>query len=302
MTSDNAVMRETEARHAVTADLDLLGSRELVHVLTATLADVPALVALAAAETAAAVDGAEACLRRGGRLVFIGSGTPGRLVEADASELFPTFGFPASRLVVIRAGADVQRAGGPAEDRPELATEQMARLKLSGDDVVVAVASSGSTPFTMQAARCAAASGAFVIVVANVPDPPMATHGAVTVVLRTRAEPVAGSTRMRAGLAQRMWLTVFSTAVMCRLGLVFDNLMVNVVPSLDKLRSRQVAILQAATGQTEQEAAEALADAGGVLPLAVVTSLAGVGTAEAAEALAASGGVVRAAIERALRQ
>jgi len=289
---------ETEARHPDTSGLDLMGPRQLVDVLVAAHADVPAVVACAAAETSAAVDGAVTRLRRGGRLVFAGSGTPGRLVEADASELFPTFGFPASRLSVVRAGGDAHRAGGPAEDRPELAAEAIAALALTPDDVLIAVASSGSTPFTREAARCAAERGAYVIAVANVPEPALADHSAVTVILRTGAEPVAGSTRMRAGLAQRMWLTVFSTAVMVSLGLVFDNLMVNVVPSLDKLRSRQLQILQAATRLSEEESRDALAAAGGHLPQALVATLAGVSPHAAAEALAAGGGV-RAAIERA---
>jgi N-acetylmuramic acid 6-phosphate etherase len=291
-------MSETEARHPGTSGLDLMDPRELVDVLVAAHGDVPAIVALAAADTAVAVEGAATRLRRGGRLVFAGSGTPGRLVEADASELFPTFGFPISRIAVVRAGGDADRSGGPAEDRPERAAAEIAALALTPDDVLVAVASSGSTPFTTEAARCASARGAFVIAVANVPEPALADHAAVTVILRTRAEPIAGSTRMRAGLAQRMWLTIFSTAVMASLGLVFDNLMVNVVPSLDKLRSRQVRILQAACGLGEEESRDALSAADGHLAQAVVATLAGVSQRAAAEALAAGGGV-RAAIERA---
>ncbi len=169
-------------------------------------------------------------------------------------------------------------------------------MALSADDVAVAVASSGSTPFTIGAARAALAAGAFVIAVANVPDAELTRCADVAVVLDSAAEPIMGSTRMRAGLAQRMWLTVFSTAVMVRLGLTHDNLMVNVAPVLEKLRARRLTIACEATGRDPGDAAALLAAAGDDLRVAIVMDLARCDAAAARCALTANGGRTRSAI------
>jgi N-acetylmuramic acid 6-phosphate etherase len=252
-------MRETERRNPATVGLGRLDTAGVVDSLLAAHQDVPAIVARAAPETVAAVEGALERLRDGGRLVYVASGTPGWLADADAAELPPTFGF--DRLAVVRAGRDGE------EDAPERGGERIAALELTPSDVVVAVAASGSPPFTLGAAERAARDGAFVIAVVN--NPHAAIAATVTVELRTGAEPIMGSTRMRAGLAQRLWLTVFSTALMVRLGRTHDNLMVNVAPTLAKLRERRIAILAEATGLDAASAAAALARAGDDLRAAI---------------------------------
>jgi N-acetylmuramic acid 6-phosphate etherase len=290
-------MRETEQRHAATVGLDLLETDDVVQVLIAVHADVPALVALAAPATVLAVDGAAARLRAGGRLVYVGSGTPGALVESDAAELPPTFGFPPERLAIVRARSARVTSSGPDEDAPERGGEAIGALKLTPADVVVAVASSGSTPYTLGAARRAARDGAFLIAVVNVRDAALADLADVAIVLRTGAEPVMGSTRMRAGLSQRLWLTVFSTAVMVRLGLTHDNLMVNVAPQLAKLRERRLTVLAEASGLDRAAATAALDAAGDDLRVALVMVLADAGRERAAAALERGGGRVREAVE-----
>jgi N-acetylmuramic acid 6-phosphate etherase len=289
-------MRETERRHQQTIAIDLLETGDVVQTLMGAHADVPHVVSATSAVTATAVDGAVRGLTAGGRLIFAGSGTPGALVESDASELSPTFGFPRERLAIVRARSS-QEAGpdGPDEDDRARGARAVDALRPGGDDVVVAVASSGDTPFTLGAATAAAGAGAFVVGVCNVPRSDLAAIASVAVELGTGPEPLMGSTRMRAGLSQRMWLTVFSTAVMIRLGLTYDNMMVNVAPVLEKLRARRLTILAEATGFDERSAAAVLDRAGDDLRVALVMALSGTGRDEARAALACAGGRVRGA-------
>jgi len=292
-------MRATETRNLLTLGLDLLDSESLVGRLEEAFADVPDVVASARRATTAAVDAAVERLEVGGRLAYAGCGTPGWLVEADAAELAPTFGFPPERLAVVRSRAAAASPGCPDEDSAERGGAAARALGLGAADVLVAVASSGSTRFTLGAATSATQDGALTIAVANVPGSPLAKVCAIAVELLTGAEPVAGSTRMRAGLAQRLWLTVFSTAVMTRLGLTHDNLMVNVAPVLAKLRQRRLTILADVTGLEDAELTALLDAAGDDLRVAIVMAGAAVDRVTAERALAASGGRTRAAIESA---
>ena len=240
-------LRPTERRRPGSAGLDELETRELVDLLAGAHSDVPQVVAAAAAETAAAVDLAVERLSAGGRLAYAGGGTPGLLAAADAAELPPTFGIPDERIAVARTGP-APGGGRYDEDEPEHGAAAVAAIGLGPADVAVALASSGSTPFTLGAAEEARARGAAIVAVVNVPGAALAEGADVAVVLDTGPEPIMGSTRMRAGLAQRLWLSVFSTAVMVRLGLTHDDLMVNVAPALAKLRERRLTIAAEATG------------------------------------------------------
>jgi len=289
-------MRETEMRNPGTVGMDLLAAGSLVSLLEESLADVPRVVAAARPETTAAVEAAVERLEAGGRLIYAGSGTPGWLLDADAAELTATFGFPRDRLAVVRAAAVGTSPSVPDEDSEKRGAATALALSPATDDVVVAVASSGATSFTLGAAASVAREGAFTIAVVNVPDSPLAAVCAITVELRTGAEPLAGSTRMRAGLAQRLWLTVFSTAVMTRLGLTHDNLMVNVAPVLEKLRRRRLTILAEVTGREPLETATLLDEAGDNLRVAIVMAGATVDRETAEHALGASGGRTRDAI------
>lgn len=290
-------MFETERRRAQTIGIDTLSGAELVGCLLQAHADVPAVVAAAASETISAVEGAAGRLALGGRLVYAASGTSGMLVAADVAEIPSTFGFPRDRLTVIRAKSARESSGAPEEDSTRRGSEAVLEAGVTSDDVIVAMASSGSTPYTTGAVQAADKLGALTIGVVNVASGPLAEASAISVHLLTGAEPIMGSTRMRAGLSQKLWLNVFSTAVMVTLGMTFDNLMVNVAPYLVKLRTRRLAILREATGLEAGEAAELLEDSGVDLPSAIVMGLTGVDYARADSALKRSEGRVRAAVE-----
>lgn len=288
-------LRPTERRRPGSAGLDELGTRELVDLLADAHSDVPRVVAAAAAETAAAVELVVERLSAGGRLAYAGGGTSGLLAAADAAELPPTFGIPDERIAVARTGP-APGGGRYDEDEPGDGAAAVAVIGLEEADVAVALASSGSTPFTLGAVDEARSRGAAIVAVVNVPGGPVAEGADVAVVLDTGPEPIMGSTRLRAGLAQRLWLSVFSTAVMVRLGLTHDDLMVNVAPALAKLRERRVTIAAEATGRDPAAAAELLEEAGDDLRAAIVMGLTGADRGDARAALDRSGGRTRAAI------
>ena len=289
-------MLPTERRHAGTVGLDELTTGALVDLLLEAHADVPSLVVDAGRPTAAAVEHCVNRLSAGGRLVYVASGTPGWLVDADVAELPPTFGVPPGQLVVIRAGSTRYDPQQPDEDDRQVGARRVTSARVSAADLAVAVAASGSTPFTVAAAGRARECGAAVVGVTAVADSPLAAVADIPVVLATGAEPIMGSTRMRAGLAQRLWLTVFSTAVRVRLGRTPDNLLIKVAPVLAKLRDRRVAIVAEATGRDRGAAVALLRDAGDDVRVAVVMDLAGVAAGAAREALSAHAGRTRAAI------
>ncbi|HYF52749.1 MAG TPA: N-acetylmuramic acid 6-phosphate etherase, partial [Salinarimonas sp.] len=237
-------------------------------------------------------------LRRGGRLVYAGAGTSGRLAVQDGAELTPTFGWPAERLVFLLAGGErallhpVERAEDSAEDG---AREARAR-GLSPDDALVAVAASGATPYTLGALREARAVGALAIGIANNPGTPILEEADHGILLDTGPEGIAGSTRMKAGTAQKVALNLLSSLVMIRLGHVHDGLMVDVQAVNAKLERRSEAMLVHLTGCAPETAREALSRAGGHVKLAVVLVEAGTDVPQAREALARAGGRLRDAL------
>jgi len=206
-------------------------------------------------------------LRAGGRLVYAGAGTSGRLAVQDGAELMPTFSWPAERLLLLMAGGDdaLLRAVEGAEDTADEAAALIYQHRIGDKDALIAVAASGTTPFTLACLREAGARGALTVGIANNPDTPLLNEADHPVCLDTGAEPIAGSTRMKAGTAQRVALTLLSSLVMIRLGRVYEGLMVDVQPSNRKLVRRSEAILGQLTGQSLGEAQGALAETGGDL-------------------------------------
>ena len=200
---------------------------------------------------------AEARLRNGGRLVYVGAGTSGRLAVQDGAELMPTFSWPQDRLLLLIAGgrnALLQSVEG-AEDAIDQAVRLVQQHDIGVHDVVIAVAASGTTPFTLACLREAKRRGALTIGVANNPDTPILTEAGHAIWLDTGAEPIAGSTRMKAGTAQRITLNVFSSLVMILLGRDYDGLMVEVQAVNQKLVRRSEGILTRLTGRSgEQDA------------------------------------------------
>ncbi len=227
----------------------------------------PALPAVAAA-VAAALPGITA----GGRLIYLGAGTSGRLAVQDGAELTPTFDWPRERIVLLIAGGPTAllEAVEGAEDDAEAAGAAIAAHRVGAGDVVLGLAASGRTPFTCAGIAAAAAAGAVTIGVANNPGAPLLRRAAYPILIDTGAEPVAGSTRLKAGTAQKIVLNLFSTLLMLRLGRVHRGLMVDVRAGNAKLRDRALAMLRQRSGAEVLPAEAALRNAGGNVKLAVL--------------------------------
>jgi N-acetylmuramic acid 6-phosphate etherase len=240
--------------------------------------------------------GIEGRLRGGGRLVYAGAGTSGRLAVQDGAELMPTFSWPPGRLVLLMAGGRDALAGAVegAEDEVEGAAALVRRHEIDGKDALIAVAASGTTAFTLSCLREAAARGALTIGIANNPKTPILDEADHPISLDTGAEAIAGSTRMKAGTAQRVALTVLSSLVMIRLGRVYEGLMVDVQASNAKLVRRSERILAQLTGQGSDRVRAALREARGSVKLALLL-LEGSEADDARSALEEAGGDLRAA-------
>jgi len=263
-------------------------------------AEIEARDALARAipEIAAAADAIAARMRAGGRLFTLGTGTPGRLAMLDAAELGPTYSAPDGLVIPLMAGGEAAllRAAEGAEDDPDAAGAALDAHGLAPGDAVVGIAASGRTPYVVGGLRHARARGALTVAVVNNRDSPAADAAEMAVEVLTGPEPVAGSTRMLAGTAQKIVLNAFSTSAMVALGKTYGNRMVDLRATNEKLRRRAARIVREITGAGEDEAVAALAKAGGRVKPAVVMLMAGVDAAEAERRLEAVGGRVREAL------
>jgi N-acetylmuramic acid 6-phosphate etherase len=254
----------------------------------------PALAAIAAAVACAAPR-----LRRGGRLAYCGAGTSGRIGVQDGAELPPTFDWPAERLVLLLAGGDAAftRSIENAEDDRKAARDAVAAHGLGEDDVVIGIAASGSTPFTVEAIRAAGERGALTLGIANSPDGALLAAATCPILVETGPEAIAGSTRMKAGTAQKVVLNLFSTSLMLQLGRVHDGLMVDMQARNAKLRDRAIRMLRHLTGAGDDAIRDALARSDGRVKTAVLV-LRGLDRAAADALLAACDGRLRQALER----
>jgi N-acetylmuramic acid 6-phosphate etherase len=246
---------------------------------------------------AAAVDDAVPALRRGGRIVYVGAGTSGRIGVQDGTELPPTYNWPAERLVFAMAGglgALVQSAE-EAEDDEATGARAMADAKIGPDDVVIGIAASGTTPYTIGALRAATAAGAVTIAVANNPGAPLLDVAGHKILIESGAEVIAGSTRMKAGTAQKIVLNLFSTAVMVKLSRVYRGLMVHMRARSAKLRRRAEMIVGEIVGCPAPDAARFVEQADGDVKIAILLGL-GLGPADAAKVLKRHDGNLRMAI------
>jgi N-acetylmuramic acid 6-phosphate etherase len=239
----------------------------------------------------------EARLRAGGRLIYAGSGTSGRLAAQDGAELLPTFGWPAERVVVLIAGGHdaLLEAVEGAEDDTGDAVRQVRDHDIGARDTLIAVAASGTTPFTVACLEEAKARGALAIAIANNADTALLAAADHAIWLDTGPEPIAGSTRIKAGTAQRIALGLISSLAMIRLGRVHAGLMVDVQATNAKLARRSEAILRQITGRDAAEIREALDRAGGQVKLAALV-LNGLTADDAAALLDRAGGHLRAAL------
>ncbi|MFG2501712.1 N-acetylmuramic acid 6-phosphate etherase [Streptomyces sp. NPDC048441] len=292
----------TEAFRPELSEIDRLPTLEIAKIMNGEDATVPAAVAEQLPAIAAAIDGTAERMARGGRLIYAGAGTAGRLGVLDASECPPTFNTDPAEVVGLIAGgpkAMVTAVEG-AEDSKELAADDLDGLGLTADDVVVGVSASGRTPYAIGAVEHARARyGALTIGLSCNADSGLAAaadHGIEVVV---GPELLTGSTRLKAGTAQKLVLNMLSTITMIRLGKTYGNLMVDVRASNEKLRARSRRIVALATGASDEEIETALAATDGEVKNAILTILGGVDGPTAADLLATSDGHLRAALESA---
>ncbi|MFC6159081.1 N-acetylmuramic acid 6-phosphate etherase [Kribbella sp. NPDC058693] len=286
----------TEQRNPRTLAIDAVGTSEILQMLNNEDARVAGAVSAVIPELTKAVDAAVEAVRGGGRVHYFGAGTSGRLAVLDAAELLPTFHVPDGLVVAHHAGGmeALLRAVENVEDSEDGGAADAAAV--TGQDLVVGLAASGSTPYVAGALKAARAAGATTVLVTSNPDAPLAPLADVVIAADTGPEVIAGSTRLKAGTAQKMILNAFSTTLMIKLGRTWSNLMVDLVATNKKLRGRMLRILAEATGADEAACEAALAEADGELKPALVHLLTGSPVAEARAALEAAHGRVATAL------
>ncbi|MEU5094084.1 N-acetylmuramic acid 6-phosphate etherase [Streptomyces sp. NPDC020996] len=288
----------TEAFRPDLAEIDRLPTLDIARLMNAEDATVPAAVAERLPQIAAAIDAVAERMARGGRLVYAGAGTAGRLGVLDASECPPTFDTAPGQVVGLIAGgpeAMVTSVEG-AEDSARLARDDLDGLALTPADTVVGVSASGRTPYAVAAVRHARRLGALTVGLACNPGSPLAAAAEHGIEIVVGPELLTGSTRLKAGTAQKLVLNMLSTITMIRLGKTYGNLMVDVRASNEKLRARSRRIVALATGAGDEEIERALTATGGEVKNAILTLLAGVDGPTAARLLEESGGHLRAAL------
>jgi N-acetylmuramic acid 6-phosphate etherase len=288
----------TEQPNDAALDLDQKSSLEIAGLINAEDITVALAVTRVLPQIARAIDLVAAALRRGGRLIYVGAGTSGRIAALDAVECPPTFNTDPRSVQFIVAGGNKALASESetSEDDAPAGRKEMSHRKPNKNDVVLGIASSGRTPFTVSAIAEARSRGARTIALTCNPNSPLERAAHLAIVTQVGPEVLAGSSRMKAGTAHKMVLNMISTAAMTRLGYVYGNLMVNVCPKNEKLKQRAVAILERATGADQAAATEALKASGNRTPVALVMLAAKVSRTEATAALKKADGNVRKAI------
>jgi len=289
----------TEARAAAGgADHDLRSTEELVELMNRQDAGVPAAVDAARTQIAAAIDEIAARLARGGRLLYVGAGSSGRIAALDAAECESTFSTEPGQVVALVAGGLVASPAeqAAAEDDDEAGGAEIAALGAGEADAVVGISASGRTPYVLGALRAAADAGALTVALVSVPDSELARIADHELAVVVGPEFLAGSTRLKAGTAQKLVLNTISTVAMIRLGKTYGDLMVDVQATNEKLRERVRRIVRQATGASEDEADRALEEAQGSAKVAIVSLLAGIDAAAARARLDVAGGSIRSAV------
>lgn len=289
----------TEGLRRDLVDLDLRPIAELVRLLVDGQAAAQQAAAAAVPQLGRVAEAVAERMAGGGRLIYVGAGTSGRLAVLDAAECVPTFNTPAGQVVALLAGGEAAfvNAVEGAEDDAEAGAAALEELGLRADDAVIGIAASGRTPYAVGAVSHARRLGAYTAAIVNNPGSPLADAAQDAVVLATGPEVVAGSTRLAAGTAQKIALNTLSTAVMVRLGKTYGPYMVDVRASNAKLRRRALRIVCGITGVDEAVALPVLTASGGQVKTAVVALLAGCDVTEARRRLDVAGGRIRAALE-----
>ena len=291
----------TEQRNQASERLDEMSVEEILHLMNQEDRRVPEAVAQALPQIAEAVGLMVDAWRSGGRWIYVGAGTSGRIAALDAAECQPTFGVPPDRVVALIAGGEaaLTRSVEGAEDDRSAAVKDLEDSSLDPGDVVVGLAASGSTPYVVAAIRYASQLGCPTFGISNNPGSELAAAADVCIELITGAEVLTGSTRLKAGTSEKLVLNMLSTAAFTRLNKVYENLMVDLQAGNEKLRGRSRRIVREAAEVTEAEAGELLRASDGSVKVAVVMGKARVQADAARELITAAGGNVRRALDAA---
>jgi N-acetylmuramic acid 6-phosphate etherase len=289
----------TERRNPATENLDRMSALAMVTAMNREDAKVPRAIRKVLPEIARAVELVAQRLAEGGRLIYVGSGTSGRIGALDASECPPTFGVSAKKVQFVIAGGEraLIKAAEASEDSAELGRRDIAARRPGSNDVVVGIAASGSTPYTISALEYARAKGAATVAIACNRHTALGKVADLAIEVEVGPEVLAGSSRLKAGTAEKLILNMLTTAAMTKLGYVYSNLMVNMHVTNKKLVQRGITILEELAKVDQARAAATLEKAGKSLPLALVMLKTGAGKAESARRLRRAKGNVRRAIE-----
>ncbi len=290
--------RRTEQRNRASKNLDHMSSREIVHLMSREDQKVPSAVAHELPAIARAVDGIVDRLRNGGRLIYVGAGTSGRLAVLDASECPPTFGTSPKLVRALIAGGKkaVTEPVEGAEDSKSNGRRDLKRIHLTKKDSVVGLAASGTTPYALAAISYAKRHGALTIAVTANCKSPLAKAADIAITPDVGPEVLTGSTRLKAGTAQKMVLNMLSTATMVRLGHAYENLMIDLTKTNRKLRDRARRILMEATGKSVSETEHALRQSKHNLRVALIILKRRISAERAHKALGAANGDLRRAL------
>ena len=297
MSEDFAAL-PTESSNPATSDLDRLSTLELVQRMNAEDGGVARAVQAGLPTIAEAIDAIAVKMRQGGRLIFMGAGTSGRLGVLDAAECPPTFGVAPERVIGLLAGGQgaFQRPDESAEDDPGMGEEDLRRIGLEAADCVVGISASGRAPYVLGGLGFARRIGCLTVAVACSRPAAVSQEAEISILAPVGPEVLSGSTRLKAGTAQKMILNMLSTGVMVHLGKTYGNLMVDVKPTNQKLRARAVRILQQVAGIDEKRAEELLSACGGEVKTAIVAERLDCTPQAARLALELAGGMVRQAL------
>ena len=287
-----------EQRNPHSVDIDLFPTERILKIINGEDARVANAVAAAIPEIAKVVDAAAQSIRAGGRIMYVGAGTSGRMAVIDAVECPPTFGIPAEWVQVVLAGGSraFTHAVEGSEDNRDKAAADLKPKKLTKDDLVIGIAASGSTPYTHAALEFARSKGATTAAVVCAKNSPMSKIADITVYTPVGPEVISGSTRMKAGTAQKLVLNMISTATMIKLGMTYSNWMINVSMTNRKLRERGTHMLQEIMGVKPDEAARLVDASGSNLKVAVIMGATGCTRQQAEKRLAEANGNLRAVI------
>lgn len=291
--------RLTEQRNAASRNLDRMTARQIVELMNREDRKVALAIGKETPAIARAVDAIVAGIRQGGRLIYVGAGSSGRMAVLDAAECQPTFGTSPKLVQALIAGGGraITQAVEGAEDDVRNAERELRARKLTRNDVVVGVTASGTTPYVLAALRYARGHGATTVAITSNRKTPVTRLAKIVIAAEAGPEVLTGSTRMKAGTAQKMVLNMLSTASMARLGHVYENLMIDVVQTNEKVAKRALRILAEASGKSVSAAEHALRAAGHNMRVALVMLKLGVEAGEARSRLKQAGGELRMALK-----